>query len=157
MHPGAVSHPRAIPASSDFLGPAAPAVLAAVGLEDDLWRALELRIEVGLELRLVEAFELDLGRHAQKVQLLEDPRGDVATEEPKWEEDHHPVELPSERRVDVVQARRVAGREEPDGERTPEPADAVHRHCTDRIVDSKLLLDEVPGVHRERSAEHGDQ
>ena len=77
---------------------------------------LELGVEVLLELGHVEALELDLGRHAQEVELLQHPGRALAGQEPSGRKVMIPISWPPSETVDVVEAGRVAGREEPDPE-----------------------------------------
>src|SRR6266511_230377 len=131
--------------------------LLAAREHDRLGHPLELRVEVLLELGNVEALELDLGRHAQQVELLEDEGRYVAAEETEREEDEHAHQLAPQRDRDVVEPGGIAGREEADRERAPEAGDPVHRHRADGVVDPQPLLDEVAGVDGECAAHHRDE
>ena len=97
------------------------------------------------------------GGTRMRLTVFMDPRRDVPAEEAQGEEDGHRVQLARERRVDVVDAGRIAGGEQPHSERAPEPADAVDRDRADRVVHAHLLLDEATRVDRERAAEHRDE
>ncbi len=71
---------------------------------------LELGEEVLLELRHVEAFQLDLRGHSEQVQLLQNPAREVAGKESEREERHDPHELPAEGRLDLVDSGRDSRR-----------------------------------------------
>ncbi len=95
--------------------------------------------------------------HAQDVELLQRPGGDVARQEPERHERDDADHLAADRRLDVVEAGGIARGEDAHPDDAQEPRHPVHGHRPDGIVDAEAPLDQPAGVVGEHRGEHGQQ